>query len=126
MACLTRSQARNAANVTLIAESARISLRQSASAPTTATFDIFPSDSYEDAEMILGVKNLLEARPLRGYVDWVEDNKLDRTAVNAKAAEILRQRMRRSSYLLFATTNSSESRWMPWELRYFDGHPRFR
>ena len=123
MAYLTRSQARSAATVTLLVESARTSLRKSASAPMTATFDIFLSHSYEDAELILGVKNLLEARRLRVYVDWVEDNKLDRTAVNANTAEIVRQRMRRSSYLLFATTtNSSQSRWMPWELGYFDGH----
>jgi hypothetical protein len=38
-------------------------------------------------------------------------------------AERLRQRMRQSSALIYAHSNQSgSSKWMPWELGYFDGY----
>ena len=53
---------------------------------------------------------------------WVEDAQLDRRAVTKETAAVLRQRMRQSKSLLYlASDNSSSSKWMPWELGYFDG-----
>ena len=56
------------------------------------------------------------------YIDWVVDKQLSRDSVTKETAETLRNRMKQSSKLLYlATDNASSSKWMPWELGYFDG-----
>jgi len=56
------------------------------------------------------------------YVDWIVDVQLDRERVNGETAKLLRHRMKNSKCLLYATSdNSHQSKWMPWELGYFDG-----
>jgi len=86
------------------------------------SFDVFLSHAYLDAREILGVKALLEAMSLTVYVDWIDDHELDRGKVTPATAEKLRQRMRQSKSLVFATSRASvDSKWMPWELGYFDG-----
>jgi hypothetical protein len=85
-------------------------------------FDIFLSHSYQDAATILGVVELLEAQRIRVYVDWINDRQLDRSMVTSQTADVLRQRMRQCTSLIFATSTSTPaSKWMPWELGYFDG-----
>jgi hypothetical protein len=85
-------------------------------------FDIFLSHSYQDADVILGIVERLEAQRLSVYVDWMVDAQLDRTKVNAQTAALLRKRMRQCESMIFATSTSSPtSKWMPWELGYFDG-----
>jgi hypothetical protein len=86
-------------------------------------YDVFLSHSVKDAKTVLGVKNWLEANGMNVYVDWIDDKQLDRSQVTSRTAETLRNRMRQSSCLLYiATDNSSQSKWMPWELGYFDGY----
>lgn len=86
-------------------------------------FDIFLSHASEDAEIVLGVREILVAIGLSVYIDWVDDPQMDRSSVTTENAEMLRQRMGASKSLIFLTTkNSATSRWMPWELGYFDGH----
>lgn len=86
-------------------------------------YDVFLSHSAKDAKIILGVKNWLEAYDLKVYVDWIDDRQLDRSKVSSATAETLRTRMRQSDALLYiATDNSSQSKWMPWELGFFDGY----
>jgi len=85
-------------------------------------FDVFLSHSFRDAVLILGLKRVLEAAGLSVYVDWIQDPQLDRTKVNATTADHLRERMKRCRSLVYATSqNASTSRWMPWELGFFDG-----
>lgn len=85
-------------------------------------FDIFLSHAIRDAELILGLKLLLEAAGKTVYVDWIDDPKLDRRQVTGETAETLRTRMRQSESLFYAySRHSRTSRWMPWELGYFDG-----
>ena len=48
---------------------------------TSARFDVFLSHSTRDAEIVLGVKALLEGMGKKVYVDWVTDHQLDRTRV---------------------------------------------
>lgn len=87
------------------------------------TYDIFLSHSYQDAEVILGLKYTLEEKGYEVYVDWIEDKQLSRDNVNAQTANQLRVRMRSCKSLFFATSdNSSNSKWMPWELGYYDGY----
>ena len=96
-----------------------------ASVTDTDRFDVFLSHCLDDAEAIAGVKAILEEQGKRVYVDWIVDKQLDRTRVTPATANVLRKRMRASDSLIFATSQSSpNSKWMPWELGYFDGfHP---
>jgi hypothetical protein len=123
MAYLTRSQAvaaaRQSAGTVRLAES---ELRQSATSSSVAVYDIFLSHSIADAEVVFGIKTLLESDGVSVYVDWVDDPQLDRRAVTPTTAARLRARLNQCGYLLYATSESSpSSRWMPWELGYFDG-----
>lgn len=128
MAYFTKSEARTAATRSRSLQKSfgstpgRI-LKESVTAATAAdTFDVFLSHSIADAEIVLGIKQLLEESGLKVYVDWVEDAQLNRRAVTKETAAVLRQRMRQSKSLIYLSSdNSSSSKWMPWELGYFDG-----
>lgn len=125
MALVTEQEARAAAvRAKRIDETAELSLRKSmANVTYSDRFDIFLSHSIRDSEIVLGAKRLLEEAGNTVYVDWIEDPSLDRNNITASTAELLRRRMRQSSALFYLHTESSgSSRWMPWELGYFDGH----
>lgn len=84
-------------------------------------YDIFISHSYSDADEILRVKTIIEEIGFTTYVDWIVDKQLNRAKVNKETAEILRKRMKRCKSLFFVSSeNSPSSKWMPWELGYFD------
>jgi hypothetical protein len=85
-------------------------------------FDIFLSHSTAEPEdILLGVKALLEDRGLTVYVDKYGDPHLSPDRVTPETAEVLRRRMRQSAALLYVySQHSQKSRWMPWELGYFD------
>ena len=87
------------------------------------TFDIFLSHSSKDKILILGIKKFIEDSGYSVYIDWVDDPELDRTNVNKHTAEQLRKRMKQSKFLVYVDSdNASTSKWMPWELGYFDGY----
>lgn len=91
-------------------------------AATTGAFDIFLSHSFRDAELILGVKEILESSGQTVYVDWINDPLLDRSKVVVSTAHKLRQRMGQCRGLVYASTvAATHSKWMPWELGFFDG-----
>jgi hypothetical protein len=101
---------------------ARSQLRKSAAVSMNTSFDIFMSHSYEDAEVIAGIKIIIERLGLKVYVDWIEDAQADRSNVTPGTADMLRQRMTHCQFLLYASSKTSpKSKWMPWELGYFDG-----
>lgn len=128
MTYFTKSEARAAATKNCgLQKSVRMTsdrmLKESVTAATLSdTFDVFLSHSIADAEIVLGIKQLLEESGLKIYVDWVEDAQLDRRAVTKETVAVLRQRMRQCQSLIYLSSdNSSSSKWMPWELGYFDG-----
>lgn len=86
-------------------------------------FDVFLShSSAEPDEILLGIKLLLEDQGMSVYVDKYDDPHLGRREVTAATAAILQRRMRQSGSLLYAhSRHSTTSRWMPWELGFFDG-----
>lgn len=85
-------------------------------------FDVFLSHSYLDKDLVFKLKNYLEEQELSVYVDWIDDQQLERESVDSETAEVLRKRMKQCQSLLFATSsNSTTSKWMPWECGYFDG-----
>jgi TIR domain len=128
MAFFTKSEARAAAGRTrIVARGAgktfeKILKEETIASAATASFDVFLSHSISDAELVTGVKALLEAKSLKVYVDWVEDPLLDRSKVSKATAALLRARLRQCKSLIYlATDNSTTSKWMPWEVGYFDG-----
>src|SRR5690606_37515260 len=72
-----------------------------ASARTKSSFDIFLSHSTSDAEIILGVKGVLEDYRKTVYVDWLEDPQLDHSHVTPANAEVIRERMRQCKSLVY-------------------------
>lgn len=123
MAFVTVAEARDAAEqsgtTSGLAES---HVRKQASAALDTDFDIFLSHSYEDAQIIMGIKALIERQNLRVYVDWIEDAQLDRSQVTVRTAKLLRRRMKHCKFLIYASSKAATySRWMPWEVGYFDG-----
>lgn len=85
------------------------------------SYDIFLSHSFDDARVVRLVKEMLEESGHTVYVDWMEDDHLDRGRVNEATARILRERMNHCSSLIYLTSQSAvRSLWMPWELGYMD------
>jgi hypothetical protein len=96
---------------------------ESIAAAPDDTFDVFLShSSAEPEELLLGIKMMLEDRGLKVYVDKYSDPHLSPDKVTPETADILRNRMRQSNTLLYVySRHSKKSRWMPWELGFFDG-----
>lgn len=98
-------------------------LREAQEARSTDGFDVFLSHARLDEEIVLGTKLRLERYGFSVYVDWIDDPAMDRSRVTQDNAALLRERMRQCTSLLYIhTENTSESRWTPWELGYFDGY----
>jgi hypothetical protein len=88
-----------------------------------AEFDVFLSHAAADAELVDEAAQRLKDAGISVYVDRTEDTQLDRSAVTRETAAVLRRRMRACRILVLAVTKrSARSRWIPWELGYFDGH----
>lgn len=88
------------------------------------SFDVFLSHSTAEPEQaLLGIKGYLEDLGLKVYVDKYSDPHLSPDSVTKDTAEVLRRRLRQSQALLYVySRHSSKSRWMPWELGFFDGY----
>ena len=81
---------------------------------------VFLSHSSKDKEYLPAVITILENNGGRVYIDD-EDDRLPNTP-NRKTADILRETVRSCfRFVLFVTTNSKESIWIPWELGLADG-----
>ena len=89
-----------------------------------ATFDIFLSHSYRDKDYIINLKKHIEGNfQLTCYVDWISEPTLNRSDINPNTAKTLRKRMQQSRSFLYCTSeNSPNSKWMPWELGFFDAY----
>ena len=93
-----------------------------ASQSTDKSYDVFISHAVADAEIILGVTNIIQDYGYSVYIDWIDDPQLDRNNVTPATANTLRARMNLCKSLFYTTTeNSPTSKWMPWECGYFDG-----
>lgn len=98
-----------------------ILIKEAALFSAEKTYDIFISHSFADANDILKMKQIIEGMGYSTYVDWINDRQLNRSNVNKDTANILRFRMSKCKSLFFITSdNASNSKWMPWELGYFD------
>lgn len=89
-------------------------------ASDSETYDVFLSYSSDDLEYVIATKEYLEEFGLRIYANHIEDPN-GRSKVTPKVAEILRKRMKQcASLVLLHSKNSGDSKWVPWELGYFD------
>jgi hypothetical protein len=80
----------------------------------------FLSHSSADAEFLPGLIKLLENHGAAVYVDKKDPTLPPYTS--PETATALRQRIALSrKFILFASKNSKESRWVPWELGIADG-----
>lgn len=125
MAIFTETELKNRANRSTFQftkSASSILLESVRSFRSFDTYDIFLSHNIGDAEIVLGLKQLLEDLKYRVYVDWLVDPQLDRNKVSKETANHLRERLKCSNSLFFLTSdNSINSKWMPWECGYFDG-----
>ena len=85
--------------------------------------DVFLSHRFADRNAVQQLHDHIERDLGRSvYVDWIERPDLDRSKVSPETAEHFREVMRACSCLIFyAGPNAAESKWMPWELGFYDG-----
>lgn len=87
-----------------------------------ARYYIFLSQTIRDAEIVLGVYDILTNAGYEVFCDWIEAPETDRSQVTLANAEFVRATMGVSDTLLFLDTeNAAQSLWMCWELGWFDG-----
>ena len=85
-------------------------------------YDIFLSHAAQDEREVDDVRSILFGAGFNVYCDRYDDPLLDRRNVTADTANKLRERMRRCNAMVYVVTqHSSASKWMPWELGFFDG-----
>lgn len=95
---------------------------ESVSGRTVARYDVFLSQTIRDAEIVLGVYSVLTEAGLCVFCDWVQAPSNAEKTVMARNAAFIRRVMDVSDSLLFIDAEGAEqSRWMCWELGYFDG-----
>lgn len=85
-------------------------------------YDIFLSQTIRDAEIVLGVYDLLTSVGYAVFCDWIEAPEANRSQVTPANAAFIRATMSVSDTLLFLDTEGAvQSLWMCWELGWFDG-----
>lgn len=81
---------------------------------------VFLAHSSKDERFLPGVISVLENHGGRVYIDKADGRLPEST--NRETAETLRSTIKECRrFVLFVTTNSKESKWVPWELGIADG-----
>lgn len=101
-----------------IQEQATVRKRAEDRAPAGATF---LSHSTKDKELVTGAIRLLEGHGATVYIDKKDPALPPYT--NKDTASGLKKRINQSNkFVLLASKNSKESKWVPWELGLADGY----
>jgi hypothetical protein len=113
-----RARARASAKNRTLDDALRAEARQERS-----HYDVFLSQTIHDREVVFGVYAILtEDLGLAVFCDWIEAPETDRSKVTPANARYIKERMGRSDTLLFLDTEAADqSKWMCWELGWFDG-----
>lgn len=97
-------------------------LRELSFSPTRTQYDIFVCHSTDDADLILGIKGVLEDLGYNPYIDWNEGAEAGPAGVNTETADLRRAQLQSARSLLYvAGGHFRPSPWLPWELGYFEG-----
>jgi len=88
-------------------------------ASAQAKVTIFLSHSHHDRNLVRGLIRYLEQLGISIYVDW-NDSSMS-TVTNRATAAKLKQRIRHCSrFMVLATRNALNSKWVPWEVGIAD------
>jgi hypothetical protein len=114
----TRSLLEGYAAKLTINEQATVQKRAEDRSPVGATF---LSHSSNDRELVVGAIRVLEGHGATVYIDKKDASLPPYT--NKETARTLRQRIQETrKFVLLASKNSHESKWVPWELGIADGY----
>ncbi len=114
---VTREELRSYAADLPINEQASLQKSIQSRAPSGSTF---LSHSSKDEDLVIGATRVLEGHGGRVYVDEVDPEMPPYT--NEQTAALLKERIAQSKrFVLLASPNSKESKWVPWELGIADG-----
>lgn len=106
-------------NDDLSADQRKLLLRAAAQrSPVNATF---LSHSSKDKDILPGAIRILSNHGALVYIDELDPEMPSKTT--RATAELLRTRIKQSKkFVLLASSNSKESKWVPWELGLADGY----
>jgi TIR domain-containing protein len=93
--------------------------RMSNSAASGRVLTIFLSHSHKDRALVTGLLSLLRPDDVEVYVDW-NDKDLPRVTNRATAEQIKKEISSRQLFIILATRNAMESKWVPWEIGIAD------
>lgn len=96
------------------------SVNESLSSSTKFDKQIFLSYRRKDSNYVTPIVDILKSIGANVYIDYMDDSLPEKP--NTETAAILRSRIQKSEkFILMATPNSSDSKWIPWELGLGDG-----
>lgn len=114
----TRADLVGFASKITITEQASVRKRAEERSPKGATF---LSHSTKDAELVAGAIQLLEGHGAQVYIDK-KDPQLPPYTNKATASGLKSRISDSDKFVLLASENSKDSRWVPWELGLADGY----
>lgn len=97
----------------------RIALANTKSRDVHAQVTIFLSHSSKDRELAQGLVYYLASLGIAVYVDW-NDSDLPRVTNRETADKLKAQIKSNSLFMILATDNALESKWVPWEIGIAD------
>lgn len=80
----------------------------------------FLCHSHRDERLALGVQSWLHNQGWELYIDWL-DASMNSTPDKYTAQKIQKHILSRDWFLYLATSNSTKSKWCPWEIGFADG-----
>jgi len=114
---ITRDELRSFATELGSVETAKM---RRAAASRSLAGSTFLSHSSKDEELVAGAIRVLENHGAKVYVDEIDPEMPPYTS--EETAVLLKMRIRDTSrFVLLASKNSKESKWVPWELGIADG-----
>lgn len=114
---VTKAELRSFATKLTVTEQATLRKSLASRSLSGATF---LSHSSKDDDLVVGAMRVLEGHGATVYADEVDPAMPPYT--NEETANLLKQRIQQTrKFVLLASANSKESKWVPWELGIADG-----
>lgn len=116
---ITKKRLRSIISDLTLTEQNNLKRRAASRSPVAGT--TFLSHSSKDEDLVAGATYILENHGANVYIDRVDP--LMPPYTSDETGELLKRRIRQTSrFVLLATSNSKDSRWVPWELGLADGY----